>query len=63
MMWGSNHGRDKRFFLLPHKKKTVQIANFILVPKLRINETTGPLRCPLGVNRYNFTFTCIFHVF
>jgi len=42
IVWGSDHGRGKRFFLLPHKKKPVQITNLNLVPKLRMNEATGP---------------------
>jgi len=58
MVWGSDHGRGQRLFLLPHKKKTVQITNLSLVPKLKMIEATGP-----HVDRYNCTFTCISHVF
>ena len=46
MVWGLDYGRGKGFFLLPHKKKTVQITNLDLVPKLRMNEATGPSYMP-----------------
>jgi len=46
MVRGSDHGRGKRFFLLSHKNKTVHITNLNLVPKLRVNEATGPSYMP-----------------